>query len=81
MKTTVLLFGRLRDQWKTDAMHLELAEGTVAGAIWDQLCATAEEADGYRQGMKVAVNRRYVANDTVLQDGDELALIPPVAGG
>ena len=29
----------------------------------------------------VAVNQRYAAADTVLTSGDELAIIPPVAGG
>ena len=29
----------------------------------------------------VALNRAYVASDTPLRDGDELAFIPPVGGG
>jgi molybdopterin converting factor small subunit len=29
----------------------------------------------------VAVNRAYAGFDTVLQDADELAFIPPVSGG
>jgi molybdopterin converting factor subunit 1 len=29
----------------------------------------------------VAVNQSYVGPDTVLHDGDEVALIPPVSGG
>lgn len=29
----------------------------------------------------VAVNQRYAALDLLLADGDEVALIPPVAGG
>jgi molybdopterin converting factor small subunit len=29
----------------------------------------------------VAVNHSYVRLDTILQDGDEVALIPPVSGG
>ncbi len=31
--------------------------------------------------MRVAVNRDYAPGDTVLSEGDELALIPPVSGG
>jgi molybdopterin synthase catalytic subunit len=29
----------------------------------------------------LAVNKSYAARDTVLQEGDEIALIPPVSGG
>jgi molybdopterin converting factor small subunit len=28
-----------------------------------------------------AVNREYAAADTLLRDGDEIAFLPPVAGG
>jgi molybdopterin converting factor small subunit len=28
-----------------------------------------------------AVNREYVKGETVLRDGDEVAFLPPVAGG
>ncbi len=33
------------------------------------------------KGLKVAVNGDMSALDTVLHDGDELALLPPVSGG
>jgi len=29
----------------------------------------------------VAVNRRYAGREVALRDGDEVAIIPPVAGG
>jgi molybdopterin converting factor small subunit len=33
------------------------------------------------KGLKMAVNGEISALDTVLHDGDELALLPPVSGG
>ena len=33
------------------------------------------------KGLKIAVNGEMSALDTVLHDGDELALLPPVSGG
>jgi molybdopterin converting factor small subunit len=33
------------------------------------------------KGLKVAINGDISALDTVLHDGDELALLPPVSGG
>ena len=29
----------------------------------------------------IAVNYQYVESDTILHDGDEIAIIPPVSGG
>ncbi|NUQ00583.1 MAG: MoaD/ThiS family protein [Armatimonadetes bacterium] len=40
--------------------------------------ARAREIMGLRG---LAVNREYVGLDHLLQDGDELAVIPPVSGG
>ena len=31
--------------------------------------------------MRISVNWEYASADTALQDGDEVALIPPVSGG
>ncbi|MCK6482649.1 MAG: MoaD/ThiS family protein [Phycisphaerae bacterium] len=50
--------------------------GTLAGRIAEQWPAV-----GQRVGVRPAVNHAYVALDTVLRDGDEVALIPPVSGG
>ena len=33
------------------------------------------------KGLKVAVNGNMTSLETVLHDGDELALLPPVSGG
>ena len=39
------------------------------------------ELAGYEQPPLTAINESYAAPDSVLRDGDELAFIPPVAGG
>ena len=35
----------------------------------------------YKQPPMIAINETYATADTPLRDGDELAFIPPVAGG
>ena len=76
MKVAIRLFAGLRELAGTRAIELELPIGATAADIWPALDLGVEPA-----GLLVAVNRSYVARDTVLGDGDEVALIPPVSGG
>ena len=39
------------------------------------------ELEKWRSLIRYAVNLEFVQPDTLLQDGDEVALIPPVSGG
>jgi molybdopterin converting factor small subunit len=63
-------------------VEVELPEGARVA----DLLATLE-ADAKSKSIKplprpsVAVNHRYAKADTVLAAGDEVAIIPPVAGG
>lgn len=81
MKTKVLLFASFREKMGKDCIHLELPDGAIAADVLNVVCQSTQEADEWRRVMRVAVNRRYVPYDTKIADGDELALIPPVAGG
>ena len=56
--------------------ELELAEGGRARDVWELLELGPEPT-----GLAYAVNRQYVDRDHELEDGDELAIIPPVSGG
>jgi len=53
---------------------------TVA-TLLDRLCARHPELDAYRPIVRVAVNGVYAAASDPVAAGDEVALIPPVAGG
>jgi molybdopterin synthase catalytic subunit len=43
--------------------------------------AKHERLQGYCGRLAYAVNQEYANNDIILQDGDEVAVIPPVSGG
>jgi molybdopterin synthase catalytic subunit len=76
MKVAVRLFAGLRELAGTRATEIELAPGSTAADVWPALELGAEPP-----GLLLAVNKSYAARDTVLQEGDEIALIPPVSGG
>jgi molybdenum cofactor biosynthesis protein MoaC len=82
IRIDVRLFAGLREHAGTARTTLEVPAGATAGmartALWTALGVGAPGGD---DAMALAVNREYAAVDTVLGDGDELALIPPVSGG
>ncbi len=61
-------------------LDLSLAAGATAA---DALAAVRREAWASRlpPSPAVAVNQRYTGSGVALHDGDEVAIIPPVAGG
>ena len=81
MRVRLLYFAVLRDIAGTSQAEIDVPIGTSIDAIWQRLRQQYGELAAYRQPPLVALNEEYVAPDQVLRDGDELAFIPPVAGG
>lgn len=81
MKVRLLFFAVLRDIAGSDERELSLDEGATAGDVWQTLRATYAKLADYTHPPMVAINETYATPDAVLRDGDELAFIPPVAGG
>ena len=76
MRITVRLFAGLRELAGTASRDLELPTGSSVEEVWDALGLGAEPA-----GLLYAVNRAYAQRGQPLEEGDEVALIPPVSGG
>ncbi|WP_313949210.1 MoaD/ThiS family protein [Leptolyngbya sp. FACHB-261] len=81
MKVTLKLFAAYQEALGKPEQLLELQEGTSVAAVCDQLIAQYPELAQWRQLTRFGVNLQFVEPETVLQDGDELVLIPPVSGG
>ena len=81
MKLQLLYFGILRERLGRREESRELRDGSTVA----ELMATLAESHGIfalgAGSLRVAVNREYVDGAHVLRDGDEVAVIPPVAGG
>lgn len=81
MRITVRFFALIRDRAGVPQTDLVLAPGTaVAGAV-KIIGERFPELAPLLPRIGYAVNQAYVDRTTVLRDGDELALIPPVSGG
>jgi MoaE-MoaD fusion protein len=74
MKITVRLFAGLRERagWS----HREVDGVTQVEDVWPALGLGAEPA-----GLLYAVNKEYAQREQKLEEGDEVAVIPPVSGG
>jgi MoaE-MoaD fusion protein len=81
MKVRLLLFAVLRDITGKSEAELSLAEGARAADVWQSMRQEYPKLAGYAQPPMIAVNEEYATPDTPLREGDELAFIPPVAGG
>ena len=80
MTVTVLLFASYADAVGRTTIELDLESGAT---VQDVIQQVREMGDAKRlpPAPMVAVNEQYASRDRELQSGDEIALIPPVAGG
>ena len=81
LKVRLLFFAVLREIAGRSEEVVELPEGSRAGDVWQRLRDEHAALRDYIQPPMIAVNESYVGVDELLRDGDELAFIPPVAGG
>lgn len=79
MDLPVLLFASWADALGATSVTLTLpADATVADVL---RAAAARAGERALPRPLVAVNHRYAKPETPVRQGDEVALIPPVAGG
>lgn len=81
MKVHLKMFAILRDRSGMAEMDLELPSGATVSKAMEEVAQRFASIADLLPRAGAAVNLAYVARTTTLQDGDELALIPPVSGG
>ncbi len=81
MQVTVRLFALQRAQTGHRRYALELPEGADVSAAWAALVAELPVIADAEASVRFARNGAYVDTSEPLAEGDELAVIPPVAGG
>jgi len=80
MTVTLLLFASYADALGGRMIPLELPDGSTVAEAVRRVRAMAGSARLPTEPM-VAVNEEYARSDRALLAGDEVAIIPPVAGG
>lgn len=81
MRVATLLFATYRDLAGSAVVEVDIPEGATAA----ELVAAVRELGGGLERLPphaaVAINHTYASPDARIALGDEVALIPPVAGG
>lgn len=80
MTVTVLLFASYADSLGARSMNFDMPQGATVADVLGRVRALPG-ADGLPSEPLMAVNERYARGTRVLEPGDEVAIIPPVAGG
>jgi molybdopterin synthase sulfur carrier subunit len=81
IQITVKLFAIFQEVLATDELQINLEPSTSVSAIFDRLVSQHPHLEKWRSLTRYAVNLNFVDPQTILKNGDEVALIPPVSGG
>ena len=80
MKVNVRLFGHFSDL-APEVSEISLASGATVSDLALVLAARDTRLEGMVALCRAAVNEEYASMDTRLNEGDEVAFIPPMSGG
>ncbi|MGB8267848.1 MAG: MoaD/ThiS family protein [Candidatus Velthaea sp.] len=81
MRVRVVTFARLRELVGFGERSVECPAGATLDELWLQLATGIPDLQALRASTRFARNGALAAGGTALQEGDEVALLPPVGGG
>jgi molybdopterin synthase sulfur carrier subunit len=74
---TVRLFAQLREAKSEETVTVDVSAGTTLREVYEQMF------DGPLRALPIAFarNHTYAKGSEVVEDGDDIAFLPPVGGG
>ena len=81
MKITVRVFGRYKDITAKDTIQLNIGKGNTLGDVIDCFVKQYPATEKDKGRMMVSKNKMYASYDTMIAEGDEITLSPPVVSG
>ena len=81
MKVKVKLFAVHRQLLGRRELEMDVPSHATVMETWQQLKRQYPEMEHLSNNLLAAVNQDYASFDTHLNEGDEVAFIPPVSGG
>ncbi len=80
MNIRVKFYASFREAVGSDSVELALATGATVGELVTHLQSGYPKLAGLENAI-IAVNKMHRNSDWKLEEGDEVAIMPPVAGG
>jgi molybdopterin converting factor small subunit len=81
MMVMVRVFGRYKDITTKDVIQLNIGEGNTLGDVIDCFVKQYPATEKDKNRMMVSKNKMYASFVTVITEGDEITLSPPVVSG
>jgi len=81
MHVRLLFFATLKDIIGAREMQLDVPAGSTVADVLTHLEGSYPRMKDYRPVVLTAINEEYVERGTRIEDGDEVAIFPPVSGG
>jgi molybdopterin converting factor subunit 1 len=81
MHVTIRLFAAHREAAGRSAYVANLPDGCTVADVFAHVCAEFPEIARTARSVAFALNRAHAPGEARVSDGDEVAFLPPVAGG
>ena len=81
MKIKIKVFASIRDICGFNEKELIVSDSIKVNDVVELFIKCNNELSAKKDNFLIAVNEEYCAMDMILQDGDILAIFPPVSGG
>ena len=77
----VKLFAAYQEAYNVSELTLEFPNHTPVSSLLNYLLDQHPELEQWREVTRFGINLQFAEPDTLMRDGDEVVLIPPVSGG
>src|SRR5437016_10057703 len=81
MRIRVLLFGQLKDIVGQPEQSLDLQPGANLASVVTHYAETFPRFKPLSSAIACSINQEYAPASSILREGDEVGLLPPVSGG
>lgn len=78
---TIKLFAAYQEAYKSEELTRNFPPNSSVLDVFNQLLSEYPQLEKWRSLTRFGLNLEFVEADTILRDGDEIVLIPPVSGG